>query len=103
MNSRSKGCRGEREAAKAWTLATGRTSRRGQQFSGSPDSPDITDDQIHIEVKRTERLNLYAAMQQAISDSGGKIPIVLHRKNRQQWLVVVELENLAELAREISK
>ena len=40
INSRQKGARGERELAAVFTTA-GFPARRGQQFSGSPDSPDI--------------------------------------------------------------
>ncbi|GHT29091.1 hypothetical protein FACS18942_10010 [Planctomycetales bacterium] len=51
------------------------------QFQGSPDSPDVITDlpDIHIECKRTERFQLYKALEQAITDAGNdKIPIVCH-------------------------
>jgi hypothetical protein len=75
MNSRDKGKRGERQ----WRdelRANGYMARRGQQFSGSPDSPDVVCDQlrwIHFEVKAVERLNIEDAMEQARRDAqGGK-------------------------------
>ena len=62
MNSRQKGKRGEREAAVFLTV-NGLPARRGQQFSGSPDSPDVVCPLlpgVHLEVKRCERTNLEA-------------------------------------------
>jgi len=98
-NSRSKGARGEREAAKEWSKYTGLTSRRGQQFSGSPDSPDVvTERDIHLEVKRCERGNPYDWMHQASQDCGDKVPVVLHRRNQQDWLAIVRLSDVTRLA-----
>lgn len=99
-NSRAKGAVGERELANELTRCLGVEARRGQQFSGSPDSPDIVHSVpgVHIECKRTEKLSLYAAMAQAKYDAGDKVPTVMHRRNREEWLVVVPLERLLELA-----
>jgi hypothetical protein len=103
MNSRQKGARGEREAAAAWVAAVGGSARRGQQFAGGTDSPDVVTShgKLHLEVKRTERGNPYVWMEQAVRDSGGKIPLVLHKRNRQDWLVIVRLDDVAGLAKEI--
>ena len=71
MNSREKGKRGERQ----WRdelRAQGYAARRGQQFSGSPDSPDVVCDDLpwaHFEVKLVERLDLDGAMEQARRDA----------------------------------
>ena len=99
-NSRAKGQRGELELAAELQRLFGVNARRGQQYSGGADSPDvITDfDGVHFEVKRTERLSLYPAMQQAVNDAGKKIPVVCHRQNREEWLVVVRLTDLPKLA-----
>lgn len=72
MNSRAKGQRGERELAD-FLARHGLPARRGQQFAGSPWSPDVVCPGLpfHIEVKRTERLNLDAACAQAERDAGG--------------------------------
>lgn len=100
MRSRDKGARGEREAAQWWALATGATCRRGQQFSGSPDSPDVVTSQagIHLEVKRVERGNPYDWVDQAVRDAETKCPVVLHRRNNRPWLVVVRLSDVMRLA-----
>lgn len=103
MNSRQKGARGEREAAAAWATVMGCRARRGQQFSGGTDSPDVVSDygNIHLEVKRVERGNPYWWVEQAERDCGGKIPLVLHRKDRRDWLVVMRLADVPRLAKEI--
>ena len=104
MNSRQKGARGEREAAAAWATVMGCRARRGQQFSGGTDSPDVVSDygNIHLEVKRVERGNPYWWVEQAERDCGGKIPLVLHRKDRRDWLVVMRLADVPRLAKEIA-
>lgn len=93
MNSRQKGKRGELEWAE-YLRAGGIDARRGCQFSGSPDSPDVVtglDDRFHFEVKRVEALNVNEAMAQAEADcgEGGRMPVVAHRRNRTPWLVTM--------------
>lgn len=89
INSRQKGCRGERE----WRdhlIANGYEARRGQQYSGSPDSPDVVCNlPFHFEVKRVEKLNIEKAVKQSEDDCGEKMPVVAHKKNRGQWLVTM--------------
>jgi hypothetical protein len=102
MNSRSKGKRGELDAAKAWTAAVGGEARRGQQFHGGGDSPDVVCEQhVHLEVKRTERGNPYHWIDQAVADAGEKVPVVLHRRNGREWLLIVRLTDVRGLAQEI--
>lgn len=99
-HQREKGKRGEREAAKVLS-EMGIESRRGQQFSGSADSPNVVSAlaDIHIEVKRCERLSLYAAIEQADDDAGeDKRPLLLHRRNHKQWLFVGYLSDLQHIA-----
>jgi Holliday junction resolvase len=92
MNARQKGARGERE----WRdqlRQEGYTARRGQQFAGGSDSPDVICDElarvVHFEVKRVQSLNIHAAVQQATRDGHGKAPVVAHRKNGQEWLITM--------------
>jgi Holliday junction resolvase len=105
MNSRQKGKRGEREAAKILNAHFGLTARRGVQFQGGIDSPDVRGvwDGTHAEIKRVENLDIYAAIDQAVRDSGGKVPFVMHRKNNKPWLVTVRVEDLAEFIRRIKE
>ncbi len=105
MNSRSKGKRGELEAAKEWVRVMGGTARRGQQFSGGQESPDVisSHETLHLEVKRCEAGNPYRWMEQAVRDAGDKTPLVLHRRNGQPWLVMVRLDDVPRLAQAISE
>ena len=70
MNSRQKGARGER----LWRdqlRENGWDARRGQQFSGGAESPDVVCESLgwlHQEVKCVERLNIEDAMAQARRD-----------------------------------
>ena len=91
--SRNKGKVGERELAHELTRVLGVSARRGVQFRGSPDSPDVIADipGVHIECKRTERFRLYEALEQAVEDAGANVPVVLHRQNRQPWVAVIRL------------
>lgn len=102
MNSRDKGARGERELASVLN-SYGYFCRRGQQYSGANGDPDVVGlPGIHIECKRVERLDLYAAIEQAKRDSKkrGGLPAVFHRKNNAEWLVSMPLNVWMELYRE---
>jgi Holliday junction resolvase len=95
VNSRQKGKRNEL-AWKDELIAQGFQARRGQQFSGSPDSPDVVCadlDHLHFEVKAVESLNVHNAVEQAVRDAGSKIPVVAHKKNRTGWLVTMRSED----------
>lgn len=98
MNSRDKGKRGELELAHI-LQKRGYSARRGQQFCGADGSADVIGlDGYHIECKRVERLNIDTAMQQSIRDAReGETPIVVHRRNKQKWLVTISLDDFLEL------
>ena len=99
-----KGKVGERELASELRRLFGVDARRGVQYHGGADSPDVVADipGVHIEVKRTERLSLYPAMRQASGDAGDKTPIVFHRANHHEWLAIIRLDDLPELVNRLS-
>jgi len=97
--SREKGKRGEREFA-SFCKAQGYDARRGQQFNGIDGEDVVGLPGIHVEVKRTERLNVYEAMEQAWKDSHGKDSIVAHRRNDHRWLVIMDADEWFKLYRE---
>ena len=101
MNSKEKGKRGERELARK-LKEYGYDCRRGQQYCGANGDADVVGlDGIHIEVKRTERLNLQDAMSQAIGDSNtGEFPAVFHRRNNDSWKVTMLLDDWIKLYNE---
>ena len=98
--SRRKGQRGELEAAAEIRRLFGTEARRGRQYRGSDESPDVMVGipDVHVEVKRTEALRLYEAVAQAVEDAGTKVPVVLHRANRRPWVAIVRLDDLPRLA-----
>lgn len=97
--SRRKGANGELELARELSRVLGIGARRGRQFAGSPDSPDVVADLpgVHFECKRVEAFNAYKALDQATRDAGTKLPLVAHRKNRREWIVVCRLDDLPRL------
>jgi Holliday junction resolvase len=100
MNSNAKGKQGEREFSKQLIELFGINARRGQQFSGGSDSPDVvTDwDGIHFEVKRTEKLRLWEAIDQAERDANpNQVPIVAHRANGKPWVLILDMLDLKAL------
>ena len=98
VNSRAKGAEGERELAKI-LRERGYEARRGQQFCGANGDADVVGlPGYHIECKRVEKLNLEAAMEQSKRDARqGEIPIVVHRKNRHEWLATLRLEDFLDV------
>lgn len=98
MNSREKGKRGELELA-GKLKEYGYKTRRGQQYCGANGDADVIGlPGIHIECKRVEKLNLYDAMAQAVSDSKEKeMPAVFHRKNNCEWLVTMRFDDFMKL------
>ena len=99
---RSKGARGEREAAALLSKLLETPVTRTRQFKGSPGSPDLEGVAgLHLEVKRTERLSLYDALAQAERGAGENRPLVLHKRNRNRWLFIGYLDDLAAVSEAI--
>ena len=98
INSRAKGAAGERELA-AFLRDHGYEAKRGQQFRGGSDSPDVVGlPGFHIEVKRVEKGALYDWLDQAAHDAEGKsVPLVCHRKNRRDWVAILPLDAFLKL------
>ena len=98
INSRQKGARGERQLAKKLS-EYGYECRRGVQYQGSPDSPDVIGlPNLHIECKCVERLNIIDAMEQSKRDAGeSEIPVVMHKRNYTEWLCTLRLDDFMKL------
>lgn len=109
INSCQKGKRVEREFRDLLRQAGYSSARRGRQYSGSPESPDVVCrelDDFHFEVKGVERLDLTEAVQQASKDSAGcSLPVVAHKKSGKGWLITmpfgawISLVKVADLTR----
>ena len=92
--SRSKGKRGELELVHRLQELGFQDAHRSQQYCGAAESADVIGVLgIHPEVKRCERLSIYAAYAQAVYDAEGTkdIPVVFHRRNGKPWLVILSL------------
>ena len=57
---------------------------------------DVSLNGFAVEIKYRERLDLWGAIRQAAAAArGGRIPIVVFRRNRSEWYVVEPLESWA--------
>ena len=97
--SKNKGRRGELEFSKVCHEHGHLGVRRGQQFCGASGDADVIGlPGIHVEVKRTEKLSLYPAMSQAKGDAKpGLLPVVAHKRNHAEWLIVMRAEDFFTL------
>lgn len=103
MNSRQKGKRGELEFVH-FLKAHGIEARRGQQYAGGTDSPDVIAGGVlepcHIEVKRREAGNPYDWLDQAKRDSPQyKIPVVAHKRNGKDWIAILDMNFFVQIMR----
>lgn len=104
VNGKRKGKTGELELVRK-LKEHGYNVRRSVQYNGKEEEgqADLLGlPGVHIECKRTEKLSLYDAVDQAKRDSKGKnqIPVVFHRKNNCEWLAIMTLDDFVELYRE---
>lgn len=104
VNSRRKGKAAELEWAKWLRTKLGVFARRGQQYSGTPDSPDVESgiEGVHWEVKRRERESPREWLEQAASDAGpSDVPAVAFRRNRTEWLVCIRADDIEPFAQRV--
>lgn len=104
--SREKGKRGEREIvnlAKAAGIDAERTApmQAGELVSVHSDVSFPAFRQLHLEVKRDERMSVDAMIRQAEADADEcKVPVVLFRRNGKPWHAVLPLDNFFDLLKE---
>lgn len=99
---REKGKRGERQTAREIADVFGVDAHRGQQSRDGADAPDVVGlPGWWIEVKTGQRINAFAALEQA-DDARGKfeVPIAVLRRDRKRPVVVMFWEDWMHLARE---
>lgn len=99
---RVKGAEGEREVirllrAHGWPHAYRTSNGREQDGRGDVACGPAG---CHLEIKRQERLNVAAALSQAMRDADRlEIPIVVHRPSRHVWMATLPFEELLALLR----
>ena len=100
MNSKRKGNQAERELLRILTGYGVQAHRNDQRYIGGESNPDIAAQigpvSVHVECKRVERLSLAAALRQAHRDARDALPVVVHRRSREPWLVTMELTDILE-------
>jgi hypothetical protein len=98
MNSRAKGKRGEREFIDRHLAAVWPDACRNLDQYGDDKRDVLRCAGIHWQIKRTERLDLWAAIAQAQTEAiDGDLPVVAFRRNRSAWFCIVEADTLIEL------
>ena len=93
--SARKGTAGEREVM-AILRDYGYPVERGgtQSFGQRPDLYGL--DGVHLEIKRAERAQVWAWMEQSQKDAqrfGDGVPTVIFRRSRSKWLICMELSD----------
>lgn len=104
MNARQKGKRGELELAHL--LQTyGYPAERGVQYSGLKGNADVVGvEGLHIECKRSERVTEENFIKQAERDARkGQVPIVMYRKNGEQWKALLRLDTFMAIWVELTE
>jgi hypothetical protein len=90
--SRRKGKDGENELAAELRRLGFTGARRGRQYHGLEGRDVVGVEGVHLECKRTETLSLYGALDQAAAGGGCEVPVVVHRRSRRPWVVIVPLD-----------
>lgn len=101
INSRQKGKRGELELCHTLKGLFGWDAERSVQHCGNAGDSDLIVKgfpNLFVECKRVEQLNLTKAMELAKQQAGQKVPVIFHRKDREEWMVTVPLPHLLHLS-----
>ena len=94
--SRTKGAVGEREVVSILRERGYDAKRSFQQIAG--DRADVTGlPGFGIEVKRAERLELWAALDQAAKAAGTDTPLLIFRRSRTEWQAALPLSDLLDI------
>lgn len=105
INSSRKGKVGELEAAAEWNRHLPNAhARRSQQHSGTESASDLIapgTPHLWLEVKRVQKLNLTEVMSKSRDQCGELCPVVLHRKNDEEWLVTFPLEDIKRFVQQV--
>jgi len=97
--ARDKGKRGERWVAN-YLKERGFDARRGIQFKGGLNSPDVICDDLpfNLEVKFVEKLNIEDAFAQSKRDAGNlKIPLVINKRSHLDAKVTIRLSDFVDI------
>ena len=102
INSQQKGKRYERKIAKKLSAAFDCNVRRVPNSGGLDIKGDLRNlhgalDKFVIECKNQEKLNIWKCMQQAITQAGHKMGLLIFTRNNEKDYVCMELNDFIEL------
>jgi hypothetical protein len=99
INSRSKGKRAELALAQILVPYWPDVCRNLDQF-GAKKQDMLGTPGVHWQVKHVESLNIWKALEQAITEADPKdVPVVAFKRNRSPWFAAMELDELIPLLR----
>ncbi len=104
--SRQKGAQGERDVANELRVIYPDAARGGllqTQYGRGSNACDVEQTPWWVEVKRGARPNIQGAFEQATSETDGRPPLVVSRKDRSVWLATMSLERFIHLIRIIQE
>ena len=107
-NSRRKGKNAELACAKILNeLLPHAQCRRSQQFKGDKTAADLTCDGlpgVMVEVKRRQSMNIHKVMAESLAHcTDAMLPVILHRKDNEEWLLTIRLEDLPKALEKLSE
>ena len=100
INSRRKGKEGEQEFINLHLAPHWPEARRNlEQHTGDKrDCLEVAG--VHFQIKRVESLNIWTALNQAITEANDHdLPVVAFRRNRSPWYGALEMSELIALLR----
>jgi hypothetical protein len=98
---RAKGRRWEQEVARMLRPLFGDSVKRGYQArGGGKEAADVDGTPYHIECKHGRLVNLRAALDQAIRDTDGRVPIVIAKDDRSPAMVLMRFDDWLRLEEE---
>jgi hypothetical protein len=100
LNSRRKGAKGETEFIKQHLAPTWPEAKRNLDQFGADKRDCLNVAGVHWQIKRTETLRVWAAIEQAESEAASTdTPVVAFRRNRSKWFCVIAADELVALLR----
>ncbi len=106
VNGKAKGKRGELELCHVLKESFGWDAERSVQYNGNAGDSDLLVRQMpsmFLECKRVQSLNVPKAMEIAVRQAGPKLPCLFHRRDREPWLLTIQLADLMALCRMVSQ
>ena len=97
IKSKAKGKKNELAFVNLLKAAGYPSARRGQQFQGTEESPDVLCSElpiIHFEIKSGARPNPWLALKQCANDKGqNQLSVVGVHKDREPWIICMTAED----------